>query len=200
MKILDSLITNKDIKEQLAQADDTLSSVGTPWKGVTLRIKKEGAVSHLYLYDTVKYKYVGVTSVQKDVLDKTRPIKGVRVFQSGLLKEYKGFGFLWHVIDKIGETHRVFSSPSTTSSGRRMWVNRLETDHRHAYLIYRVKPFNTNYGDVNYFPIRSATARHLMPVIWDGSYQTRLIMTNPKDILFRRLNFDKSTINDIRIL
>ena len=200
MKILDSLVTPKDIREQLAQADDTLTTVTTPWHGVVLRIKKEGAVSHVYLYDTVRKQYVGVTSVQKDVIDQAHPIRGVRIFASGLLKEYKGLGFLWHVIDKIGENYRVFSSQSTSNSGRRMWMNRFEVDHRHRYLLYRPKPFQTSYGELNYYPIRPFEIRLLMPLMWDGSYHTRIIMTNPADKILKRLNLTKDTLKDIKLI
>ena len=201
MKIIPGLVTAADIRELLNLATSDLPVVKGLGKGIVLRLLKDGAVTYVYLFDTVTGKYVGVTAVQKDVIgDAPLRVRGVRIFSSGLVKSYQKQGYLWHVIDAIGESNRVFSSPGTTNRGRKMWATRLEIDRKHIYLLHRPKPFNTSHGSLNYVPIRHHEVRGLSDLIWDGSYQTRLIMTRPSDPLLHRLNFGKDELKNIRVL
>lgn len=190
MKIVPNItFTAKDIREQLAQASADLPTVVHLANGVDIKVLKEGSTSYLYLYDSNDNKFVGVASVEKDKLLPLR-VPGVAIKTVGLLKEYRGLGFIYRVLDKVAQTQRVIAGASMTKSGAKMWVDRIKLDRKHAYLIYRPQGFELDGGTVYFLPIGHHNVAHRARLAWDGSLKTRLIMLNLKDPLLRKFNVD----------
>jgi hypothetical protein len=203
MKIQQGLVSAKEIRQQLLLADATLKVVRIFPKGIHARVKKEGAVIHIYLYDSVESKYVGVVSAQKDQIGKSPAVAGVRIYQAGLLKQYQHQGLVWKVLDAIGEEHRILASPTVSTAGAKMWKTRIHMDHRHVYLIHREKvlaPFKTTHGEFYAVPVTPGNYKMLKDVLYDGSPFTRLVMTTPKDPLLTRWGLTPLALKYMKLL
>ena len=203
MKVVaNATFTEQDIRDLLHLATWQLPVVQElPGHKMSIRNLKVGPVTHCFLADEALHKFVGVASVMRDALPFLVPaVKGVRIFQSGLLKEYRGFGFIWRVIDLISRRYRVFAGPSMTISGKAMWMKRIQLDHRHIYLITNPDGIysegqtqqDPDKKDVKlmFVPIHAHNMKWREKQAWDGSMKTRLLMVNKEDSLLRRYNVD----------
>lgn len=197
MKIVSSAtFTAKDIREQLELYQPNFPIGKKLPNNMTIRVMKEGPVSNLFLVDELRKMPVGVACVMRDKLPISPSVTGVRVFASGLLKEYRGLGFMYRVLTALSEKYKVFASPSMTRSGQKMWMKRIALDQHHIFLIYRPGGFEVTQEvmgkevkvEVPFVPIRKATLKSRVTLAWDGSLHTRLIMVNPKDPLIKHYN------------
>lgn len=199
MKITSSASFNAgDIREQLGLFHPDLPVGKKLPNGLTIRVLREGLVSNLFLYDEMRKIPVGVACVMKDKLLITPTVSGVRIFASGLLKEYRGLGFMYRVLNSLGEKYRVFASPSMTRSGQKMWMKRIAMDQHHAYLIYRPGGFEVHQEvmgkevkiEVPFIPIKKGSLHARTSLMFDGSLHTRLIMIDLKDQIMKRYNIN----------
>ncbi len=192
MKIIpQATFTAKDILDEMHNASTDLPVGKKLPNGFTIRVRREGAISHLYLYDEMNSAFVGVASVQKDKISTLSPsIAGLRVFQTGLLKKYRGFGFVYRVISSLLDKYRVFASPSMTESGKKMWASRMLMDHKHAYLIYSPHGFDAEVKgkvvSMPFFKVDKYNHKVAVKLAWDGSLTTRLLAVKPNDPILKR--------------
>lgn len=204
MKVVsDQAFTQKDIKDALSLASFQLPVVAKLPSEFTIRVLKVGAITHCFLADEARKKFVGVSSVLKESLPFLTPsIKGVRVFQTGLISDYQGLGFIWRVVNLVGERHRVFASPSMTPKGKAMWIKRITLDHKHVYLLTnpdgirseRVMHENKGKEDkpdrLMFVPVHAHNLKWRTQQAWDSSLKTRLLMVKKDDVIIRRYNVD----------
>jgi len=192
MKILpQATFTLQDIKEALNLGSFHLPKLAKLPNGIVVRYLKEGSVTHLYLCSGTQKKIIGVASIQKDMLSTIHPVvKGIRISQMGLLREYRGLGLMWKLMSVLLQNYRVFASPAMTKKGRDMWITRIKLDITHPYLLYRPKGFQGE-GSVKLFlPINKNNVSKYKDVMWDGSLKTRLLLVSPADPLIKRYELD----------
>lgn len=194
MKIVsDTTFTEQDIRETLSLASFQLPIVARLPNKFTIHTLKVGPTTHCFLADESRKKFVGAASVMRDAIPFLEPsVKGVRIFQTGLLKEYRGLGFIWRVIDLLSQRYRVFAGPSMTMKGKTMWMKRITYDHKHVYLLTNPTGlYSPNKNQVMMFlPVHDHNIKEREKLAWDGSLKTRLIMVNKSDIVLRRYNID----------
>jgi hypothetical protein len=192
MKVVGNATFNeKDIRDTLSLATATLPAVYKFPNGFQLRKMEVKPVTHYFLCHGTSF--VGVASTQPDRLPFLQPtVKGIRVFQTGLLKDYRGFGFLWRVLDYLVTKERVFASPTMTTKGKQMWMKRIAMDKKHIYL--GTNPDGLEVDDPKedgltikmFVPIHKNNIGAMQKVIWDGNLKTRLLMVKRSDVLIKR--------------
>lgn len=192
MKLVSALTyTAQDIRDQLAIATLDLKVARTLPNGkFSLRLLKEGAQTHVYLFDEEESKFVGVATFQKDKLPRAQhAVRGACLMQAGLLKEYRGVGYLWRVISMIADVNVVLASQQTTQKGMQMWLKRIKFDNKHAYLAYNPQGFGVMNGE-QMMPLRPNNYSGRVKSVWDGSLQTRLLCLPHKHPIIKRFNVD----------
>jgi hypothetical protein len=191
MKIIaQSTFTVDDIHDILKLASPDLPLGHKLPNGIELHILRAGPISHCFFY--LGSKAIGVASMQREKIPTIRPAAhGLRFLQVGLLKEYQGLGILYRTMNVLCERYRIFASPQMTKAGQHMWIERIKLDKKHVYLIYKPTGLQSHKDKlVQFLPIHKGNIKSRIPIAWDGSLLTRLLMVYPSDVLIKRFEVD----------
>jgi hypothetical protein len=141
----------------------------------TLKTKLGG----YYCVILIDQQVVGYVLIVKTLLQSKPKLKGWTVTQSYLQPEIRGVGIMRRVYDEIILKGRIFSAPTQTTQGMKMWLNRIKTDAQHVYLVYNSKK--------SFVRVTQQNLNQLKTQIWDGSPKTILITCLPKDPILKTL-------------
>lgn len=161
--------------------------------GVDLYTHKAKRADAYYVLIVSDQDLVGYLLLTKAKIDSGYGmLAGWTVQHTYLVPSMQKIGVLRRVYDLILTKGRLIAAPTQTPTGATMWLNRIKTDNRNVYILFR------GAGDLKTMTvIDSHNVSGLKDQIWDGDHNTTLVCAPKADAkvkgVVRRHSVEKSS-------
>lgn len=173
---------NKAVLKRLIQAHKekrTKKWIVLPQGYEFWRMPAPRAVGNYFVVIVYEKAVLGYALVDKVVIQSKPKLRGWMVVQSYLLPEVRGIGIMNRLYNLIVSQGRLIASPVMTQAAMRMWINRIQIDQRHVYMLYDAAQ--------TFVHVDSKLIGMMKHSVWDGSPKTILICMMPNDPAIKRL-------------